>query len=309
MRRLGFLVCGLATTGALLAFACGGSVPGVAPILDEEDATDARALPTDAATSFDADAACPFPPTKVMQPARPLRILFVTKETLFVHAEAHQVGDVAVPAYLRNRGHEVTVTNDSSFFTPEKLAPFDVVVLFVTSGQVITEPAARDAFMGFVHAGKGVVGVHTATATDNEWLFIHDLLGVTFKGHGTGDAQVTPGRAIVDDPTSPLTSFLPNPWERTDEWYYYDRNPALNPELRSLLSLDESSLQAYRPSYPDEGFYGDAGHPLAWTHEYACGRTFYTSFGHTGASFQEEPFLRFLAVGTEWAGAQFASTP
>ena len=300
-RTLLFAATACASAAAALAFACGGAVPGVAPIDRPEDASVEAAV--------DAGATCALAHSTRTSPARPLRVLFVTKETLFFHAEAHQIGDVTVPAHLRSRGHEVTVTADSGVFTDAGLAPFDVVVLFVTSGKVIPEGEGRAAFARFVSAGKGVVGVHTASATDNDWPFMNELLGVVFKGHGMGDAQVTPARILLDDPSSPLTAGLPTPWERSDEWYYYDRNPALDPRRRRLLSLDESSLQQYRPAYPDEGFYGDAGHPLAWTQEIACGRTFYTSLGHTGSAWQEPAMLAHLAAGVEWAGALTAGGP
>jgi type 1 glutamine amidotransferase len=32
------------------------------------------------------------------------------------------------------------------------------------------------------------------------------------------------------------------------------------------------------------------------------GRSFYTALGHTGASYQDELFVRSIALGVEWAG-------
>ena len=233
----------------------------------------------------------------------------VTKETLYHHDDAHDAGDVAVPAYLRARGHAVTVANDSSYFAPGRLVPFDVVMFFVTSGNVVTESAEQAELVRFVHSGRGIVGTHTASATNNDWLFMYELMGATFGGHGSGDAQVTPARIALYDASNPLGAFLPQPWERTDEWYFYDRNPMEDHQLTPLLMLDESSMQRYRPAYPEQGFYGDAGHPLAWTQDFECSRVFYTALGHTGASYSEELFLKHLAMGTEWAGAVASTSP
>ena len=291
--------------------ACGGGDASTTPAEEQDTgALDATGAIDDAADATDAaDAGLTCQPSDVLTPQRPLEVLFVTKETLFHHYDAHDAGDVAVPAYLRARGHHVTVSADSSYFDGDKLMPFDVVMFFVTSGNVVSEPSQQDALVRFVHAGKGVVGTHTATATDNDWLFMYGLMGATFGGHGSGDAQFTPGRMRIVDTANPLTSFLPDPWERTDEWYFYDRNPVLNPNLRFLLLLDETSVEPYRPLYPDAGFYGDAGHPLAWTQDYECSRVFYTSLGHTGESYSEEPLLHSLAAGVEWAGAPSSARP
>ena len=249
------------------------------------------------------------PTSTLLVPVRPLRILMVTKETLFHHVEAHDAGDVAVPTYLRARGHAVTVSNDSSYFAAGRLDPFDVVMFFVTSGNVVTEPMEQAELVRFVHSGRGIVGTHTASATNNDWLFMYQLMGATFGGHGSGDAQVTPARVTLYDAAGPLGAFIPQPWERTDEWYFYDRNPLEDRKLTPLLMLDESSLQQYRPAYPDRGLYGDAGHPLAWTQDFECSRVFYTALGHTAASYAEDLFLEHLAVGVEWAGAAASTGP
>jgi cytochrome c len=305
--RLAFVLILGAAVVAGVDIACGGGESNAVPAQAATPASDATGPVDDAADAADAALTCQ--PSNVLTPQRPLEVLFVTKETLFHHVDAHAAGDVAVPAYLRARGHHVIVSGDSSYFDGAKLMPFDVVMFFVTSGNVVSEPSQQDALVRFVHAGKGVVGTHTATATDNDWLFMYGLMGATFGGHGSGDAQITPAQMRVVDTKSPLTSFLPDPWERTDEWYFYDRDPVENPKLRFLLLLDESSIEPYRPRYPDVGFYGDAGHPLAWTQDYECARVFYTALGHTGEAYSEESFLHSLAAGVEWAGAPSSANP
>jgi type 1 glutamine amidotransferase len=241
-------------------------------------------------------------------PKRPLRILQFTKETLYFHAAAHEAGDVALPQYLRGRGHEVTVSADPAVFTDTGLAHYDVILFFVSSGNFLNDEQ-RLAFQRFVHAGKGVAGVHTASATELDSPFFRDLIGATFRGHGIGDAGITPARVVRNAPTSPLVSFLPEPWERSDEWYYYAVNPAKNAALTPLLSLDESSIAKYYPDYPEAGFYGAEGHPLSWTQRFQCARVFYTALGHTGESYGEELFLRSIALGTEWAGIPASESP
>ncbi len=245
---------------------------------------------------------CAAPKSALFKPVRPLRVLFFTKETLYFHTGAHDVGNTAVSASLRADGHDVTISDDVGLFTPAGLAKFDVILFFVTSG-IFLSPDQRAAFQGFVRSGKGVAGVHTASATELDNPFFRDVIGASFAGHGVGDAQVIPGNVLVVDAASPLTSFLPSPWTWTDEFYYYSINPAKNPAIAQLLVLDESSIAQYYPGYPEAGFYGAAGHPLAWTQDFQCSRVWYTALGHSGAAYADPAFVRFIVTGTEWAGA------
>ena len=261
----------------------------------------------DAAGTVDAGYTCA-PDSTRATPKRALRILQFTKETLFNHPAAHAAGDVAMSQYLRARGHEVTLSADTGLFTDATLAHFDVILFFVSSGSFLTAEQ-RLVFQRFVHAGKGIAGVHTASATEPDSSFFRDLIGASFAGHGTGDAGITPARVVRNAPTNPLVSFLPEPWERSDEWYYYAVNPAKNAALTPLLSLDESSIAKYFPDYPEAGFYGAEGHPLSWTQHFQCARMFYTALGHTGESYGEELFLRSIALGTEWAGIPASESP
>jgi type 1 glutamine amidotransferase len=242
-------------------------------------------------------------------PARPLRILFFTRETFFFHTAAHMQGDTLVPNYLRTLGHSVIVSADPGSFTTENLARFDVIVFFVTSGTVFDNDDQRAALRAFVESGRGIAGTHTATATEQNWDFFQKMFGAFFYGHGVGDAQITQASIIIADAQNPLVSFLPSPWTRTDEWYYWlpNQDPGDNPAIHDLLRLDESTLP--EAGYPDVGYYAPKDHLLSWTQTYNCGRVFYTALGHTGEAYSEESFLRSIAVGTEWAGAPSSESP
>jgi len=284
-------------SACLAVFACSTSTAPRAAVETVDGASDATA---------DAGLRCP-PPSTASTPTRPLAVLFLTNETLYYHDDAHDVGNATMSQALRNRGHDVVVSNDSNdiatHFTPEGLAPFDAIFYFVTSGKVVDTPVAQAALVSFVHAGKGIVGAHSASATDGEWAFGRDMWGTQFYGHGAGSAALTEAGILVVDASTPMTSFLPNPWVRTDEWYYYTENPAKNPLVQPLLALNEADVAPYWPLYADAGFYGAEGHPLAWTMEYECGRVFYSALGHTGESWGEDNMVRMMVAGVEWAGA------
>lgn len=286
--------------GRLLIF---GVVSIALAACDEDAAVRTEAAAPDAAADVtsadvtDADAAGP------EVPLRPLRILFFTKETLYFHTDAHAVGDVAVPTYLESRGHTVTVSSDTSVFSDAGLAPFDVVLFFVTSGNFFDD-GNKAAFQSFITSGHGFAGVHSASITEYDWPFFTALVGATFWGHGVAPDGITDASVVVAAPSVPLVSFLPRPWVRTDEWYYFTTNPADNHALEPLLTLDESTLPS---DYPDAGFTGD--HPLSWRQTYQGGRSFYTAMGHTGASYTDDLFLATIALGVEWAGAPSSVHP
>ena len=76
---------------------------------------------------------------------------------------------------------------------------------------------------------------------------------------------------------------------RTDEWYNYKN---INPDLNILMTVDESSY---------EGGENGEHHPIAWYHEYDGGRAFYTGWGHTPESYEDEHFLTHLLGGIKYA--------
>ena len=235
------------------------------------------------ATGFVAtgDTAAPLPP----------RVLLFTKTEGFRHGSIDQ----AVPA-LQNegtlRGWTVTHTEDAQIFDPVSLADFDVVVFLLTTGDVldVTQQAAME---GFVAAGGGFAGVHSATDTEYDWPWYGELIGAYFDGH----PPVQTADVLVEDATHPSTAHLSSPWTRDDEWYAFDENPSDDPNINVLLNLDEST-------YDPGNHFMDGDHPIAWSQEIHGGRSFYTAGGHTGASYGEADFLVHLAEGIEWAAGQ-----
>ena len=82
---------------------------------------------------------------------------------------------------------------------------------------------------------------------------------------------------------------LPEPWERTDEWYNFVAPPK---DVHVLVSIDEQSYQ---------GGENGAKHPMVWYHAFDGGRAFYMELGHTPESYSEPAFLQLL-----WAGLRYA---
>src|SRR5690606_27473812 len=188
-------------------------------------------------------------------------------------------------------GFEVDTTTQADMFTEENLAQYSAVIFLSTTGDVLNTYQEAD-FERYIQAGGGFVGIHAAADTEYDWNWYGKLVGGYFVDHpGINDPHpnVQVGNVNVVDSNNASTSFLPSPWERTDEWYSYQK---MNPDVHVLLTLDEASYQG--------GF--DMGeHPIAWYHDYDGGRAFYTGGGHTNESYTEELYLKHLLAGIEYA--------
>ena len=218
-------------------------------------------------------------------PDRP-RILIFTRTAGFRHASIPD-GVKALRARL-GTAWAVDHTEDSSTFTSEGLARYCTIVFLSTTGDVLDD-AQQQALTEWVLAGGGWIGIHAAADTEHQWPWYGEqLCCARFVAH----PAVQKSTVIVEDRTHPSTSMLPERWERTDEWYVYDRSPRTVDGVRVLASMDGSTITGPRME-------GD--HPIAWCRDLGKGRAWYTGGGHTSESFVEPLFLDHLEGGIRWS--------
>ncbi len=218
------------------------------------------------------------------------KVLIFSKTAGFHHASIPS-GIAAIQKLGAENGFSVDTTTNSESFTEENLQQYSTVIFLSTTADVLNHYQEAE-FERYIQAGGGFVGIHAAADTEYEWGWYNRLVGGYFADHpGINDPNpnVQPGKITVVDASNASTSFLPNPWERTDEWYSYKK---MNPEVKVLLTLDENSYQ---------GGMDMGEHPIAWYHDYDGGRAFYTGGGHTDESFSEELFLKHLLAGIQYA--------
>jgi cytochrome c len=213
-----------------------------------------------------------------------LDLLVFTRTTGFRH-DSIPAGIAAVQQMASERGWVAVASEDPAMFEPVTLAGYDVIVFLSTTGDVL-DPVQEAALQGFIQAGGGFVGIHSATNTEEEWPWFVGLLGTTFSDHPAPQTATI----HVEDAAHEATQGVPDPWVRFDEWYNFDSDPSA--AVSVLLWLDESSYTG--------GTMGES-HPIAWAHEYDGGRSFYTGLGHTIESWSEPEFLAHVAGGIEWA--------
>ncbi len=213
------------------------------------------------------------------------KVLVFSKTTGFRH-DSIESGISAIQQLGTDNGFIVDATEDATAFTLENLAQYDAVIFLSTTGDVLNA-AQQTAFEQYIQSGGGFVGIHSASDTEYSWPWYGGLVGAYFDSHPPG----TPTATIeVADKVHPSTNFLPDRWERTDEWYNFGTNP--RGDVHVLMTMDESTYDGGNMGYD---------HPIAWLHSYDGGRAWYTGLGHTTASYSEPEFLEHILGGIFYA--------
>lgn len=209
-------------------------------------------------------------------PAPRFQALVFSRTTGFRH-DAIPAAIAAIRELGRAHNFAVDASEDPTIFTDANLGRYQVVVFALTTGDVLDD-AQQGALERFIRAGRGYVGIHSASDTEYDWPWYGGLVGAYFRTHG----PIEPGAVLVSDGAHPLTAGLPARWTRTDEWYQFRAAPPAT--ARVLATLD-----------------GPAPHAIIWCQSYDGGRSFYTAPGHTAASYTEPLFVAHLLKGIEYA--------
>jgi len=190
---------------------------------------------------------------------------------------------------------------DASVFDDTKLAAYDVVFFLDTTGTTIDDnmkDKRRQALQDFIEKkGKGFVGTHSATDTyqGSTWPWYVDFIGANFQNHSNAGTSGT--AQFYKNMTHPIlmAANTPNPWNRSEEWYTFTRDPLSSkiPGITILLTCHDTSMTQERDT--------------AWVHEMPApsdggraGRLFYTAFGHSTSAFQEKAVMDMIIAGIKW---------
>lgn len=173
------------------------------------------------------------------------------------------------------------------------LKQYACIILSNTNNETFDTEEQKLAFVRYLHAGGGVVGIHSACGSERDWPWFWAMLGGKFERHPP--MQSFDIKVIRHD--HPSTEFLGDTWQWTDEFYYLKH---LNLDLTYLLAGKLSTLEDEKLSeYPGEVF-GNY-FPLAWYHEFEGSRVFYTALGHNIEFYEDENFTRHILGGILWS--------
>ncbi len=156
---------------------------------------------------------------------------------------------------------------------PDRLAQLDGVVFANTTGELPV--ADKEAFMAWIRAGHGFVGMHSASDTFHQFAPYIEMIGGEFLTHGP-QVEVD---IVNEDPAHAACQHYGPHFKVFDEIYilknfHRDR-------VHGLLSLTH---------HPNSKVPGD--YPIAWSKSYGKGKVFYTVMGHredvwTNADYQD----------------------
>ena len=163
---------------------------------------------------------------------------------------------------------------------------YDAFVFFI-SGNPFSN-AAKEKLLAAIKAGKGFVGIHSATDGfhSNGIDPYIAMVGGEFIIHGA-QQKVT---LKVTSPKFPGMADLGQSVQLTDEWYAMKK---FAPDLHVLLVQETAGMTGpmyQRPPYPE-----------TWARMHGKGRVFYTSMGHRDDIWTGKTFQQILMGGISWA--------
>lgn len=167
----------------------------------------------------------------------------------------------------------VTLSRDLDQFKAENIKNYDLVIIYAT--RLTLNKEQEDGLVGFVEAGKGLVGIHCATDTFRESDAYWKLVGGRFRTHGNETFKVN-----VTGKSHPVVKGMSS-FDISDETYTDDFNP--DSKVIVLMRRDKDS------------------EPAAWVQYYGKGRVFVTGLGHGKAAWENPAFQELVKRGAEWA--------
>jgi len=250
------------------------------------------------------------------QEVKPAKILVFTRSQGYEHEPAKLLDDgttgagQALKKYFaeKNKNIEIVETQDGGVFDGD-ISQYDAFV-FYTSGNLLnpdgskndkakpmTEAGLRKLFAA-VQAGKGFVGIHSATDTvsnlrDENGVDIYTkFVGARFTGHGD---QQTATLTIVQPTAFPNLKEAGNEITLRDEWYAMNQ---FAKDMHVVLIQDTAKMEKGEPAH-----YGRPPFPSSWIRKEGTGRVAYTAFGHDNRYFTGT--VQWIGDFVEWAVGRF----
>lgn len=212
-------------------------------------------------------------------------VLAVTVTTGFRHPSISVAEEVLEQLATRNNlsiDFARTEADLQQKMTRVGLQKYDLIVFANTTGELpLPDP---EAFLSWISAGHGFVGVHSASDTFHGYPSYLEMLGAEFEAHGNQSSVVLE----VVDREHPATRDLSSPFTIFEEIYQFKRFDLSR--VRLLVSLDR------HPNTGAPGLY-----PISWSRSYGRGRVFYTALGHREDVWQLPVFQQHLEGGLLWA--------
>lgn len=190
------------------------------------------------------------------------------------------------------QGFTVDTSCNSSVFREDYLKQFCAIVFSNTNNQVFDTEAQKIAFMRYIQAGGGFVGIHIACGTERNWPWFKNMIGGTFDFH-------PPFQEFTVHPIDrehPSTRDIPENWNVKDELYFLRE---MNPAIRVLMVSDFSGIKYDKPLPATFG----KVFPSVWCNTFDGGRQWYTALGHDKTDYQKPLYIQHILGGLKWSAS------
>ena len=190
-------------------------------------------------------------------------------------------------------GFTTDTTTNATLFTDDNLKKYDAIIFSNTNNDVFDTEEQKVAFMRYIQAGGGFMGIHSASGTERKWKWFKLMLGATFLRHPPFQKFTV---YVLDKKHAAVKKLVPQ-WETNDECYYFKE---INPAIKVLLVSDIASIKDTgdgKNATPD--IFGNR-YPAAWCHEFDGGRIFYTALGHSKEDYANATYLAHLVEALKW---------
>ncbi len=232
-------------------------------------------------------------------------VLVFTKTVGFRHGSIPEGLECMKQLGAKTGLFNVTHSEDSAFFAPDRLKKFGAVIMLNTTGEIFKdapegEELLKKSLVDFVQNGKGLIGVHSATDTYQNWKEYTDMMGGAFAGHPWNSKDTVRLKNL--DPDHPLTAaFKGEGLTLQDEIYIFRPDTAKPDARRMLLALDPNGPNMDKDDGNKDGKPDRELYPVSWVSTYGKGRTFYCSLGHNGEIFRNPVTVQHYLAGIQYA--------
>lgn len=241
-------------------------------------------------------------------------IAFYTAKSDLAHISFVHEANRFFPKLASQYNFSYDSTNDWSKLNTEFLSKYQVVLFLDTRPEA---PEQRKAFEQYMENGGGWMGFHFAgfalTPSDfpQNWDWYHNV----FIGSGQYKGNTWhPTSAVlrVEDKKHPAVKHLPATFTSSpNEWYSWEKDIRLNPDIDILLSIDSTSFPLGNGPKLYE-IWHSGYYPVVWTNKKY--RMLYVNMGHNDIDydhgtnkelsfqFANEVQNRFIADAILWLG-------
>jgi hypothetical protein len=166
------------------------------------------------------------------------------------------------------------------------LSKYQVVIFLDTRPE---DGSQREAFKKYMEKGGGWMGFHfsafalTPSDYPQNWDWYHN----TFLGSGSYASNTwrpTPAILRVEDSKHEATKHLPITFKScANEWYRWENDLRLNPDIKILLSIDASSFPLGTGPKPHE-IWHEGYYPVVWSNKKF--KMIYFNMGHNDIDYE-----------------------